>query len=181
MLQFLIFKFNSNVSIFLWCLTYGPQAMDDNPWIISIRTNISSRNFQLPALSKLFNMFGFQARWVVTSQNCWYKCKYLGGRCSFRGESGYCCRKNHWNNGDCPIGAIQAVLSPNSHDCVSTKYAQIPSKNMQCSIKLIFFSPRKILSSLDIHFNKLFFAYSVWRPNYAVSQWRWESNNSQIF
>ena len=60
--------------------------------------------------------------WERTSEQCWRSCDKKGGKCSYCGESGYCCRnEDHptWN-GNCPAKAIQAARK-HAHDCVLLK------------------------------------------------------------
>ena len=59
--------------------------------------------------------------WEVTSERCWHRCGQKGGKCSYCGENGYCCRNTHhpWN-GDCPAEAIE-ITRTYGHDCVQKK------------------------------------------------------------
>ena len=62
-------------------------------------------------------------KWEKTNEeSCWDKCGEKGGKCSFCGRSGFCCRKqmqSTWN-GNCPIEGMQAALEYR-HVCVSPK------------------------------------------------------------
>ena len=61
-------------------------------------------------------------QWERTSEECWEQCHEKGGRCSFCGENGYCCRRqNHstWN-GNCPLRGI-LTAAKDKHVCVSSK------------------------------------------------------------
>jgi len=59
--------------------------------------------------------------WVKSSKtNCWPQCGKKGGKCSFCDESGsegFCCRRDHYHNGDCPDSAI-AMSNRAHHGCI---------------------------------------------------------------
>ena len=106
-------------------LACGPDKMTTPLLTIQNGTVVSSickgflkSNFDKP---NIIIILIIGTNWINSSKNkCWSQCGRKGGKCSYCdvvGSEGFCCRRDHYSNGDCPDSAI-AFSDRKHHGCV---------------------------------------------------------------
>ena len=128
-----------------------PLLTIQNGTVVSSRCKGLKNNFIKPSVIIILIV---ATTWINSSKNkCWSHCGQKGGKCSYCdviGSEGFCCRRDNYNNGDCPDSAI-ASSDRRHHGCVYNSRSGF----------IIFFSCKKKLALIKKYIQKSFFTQEI--------------------